>query len=343
MGMAILKSEKKLCTCCMEEHEVKTVLVDEQATFKNATVKYKATYLYCELADEFYMNEEQMQENDIRLKDAYRESEGLLTSEEIIAIREKYGISQSDLCKLLGWGGKTITRYESHQVQDKAHDTILKKLNNDPEWFLFLLNQAKNLLSQDSYNKYYRIVADLLEKEQDCYLRKAIEANYAKYSENALYNGNKKLSLDKVVDVICYFAASKKVTNLYKVKLMKLLWYADNLSYKKRGFAITGLVYEALPMGAVPIGHRNIINLKDVPCEEVDMGESNGYSFYLDSANGFSHLDEDEKRILDIVIDNLGAMSTKDIIDFMHKEQAYLNTPLRVVISFEYAKYLQIE
>ena len=40
MGMAILKSEKKLCTCCMEEHEVKTVLVDEQATFKNATVKY---------------------------------------------------------------------------------------------------------------------------------------------------------------------------------------------------------------------------------------------------------------------------------------------------------------
>ena len=57
MGMAILKSEKKLCTCCMEEHEVKTVLVDEQATFKNVTVKYKATYLYCELADEFYMNE----------------------------------------------------------------------------------------------------------------------------------------------------------------------------------------------------------------------------------------------------------------------------------------------
>ena len=44
----------------MEEHEVKTVLVDEQATFKNATVKYKATYLYCELADEFYKNEEQL-------------------------------------------------------------------------------------------------------------------------------------------------------------------------------------------------------------------------------------------------------------------------------------------
>lgn len=72
-----------------------------------------------------------MQDNDIRLKDAYRRSEGLLTSTEISAIRGKYGISQNDLCVLLGWGGKTITRYESHQVQDKAHDTILKKINKE--------------------------------------------------------------------------------------------------------------------------------------------------------------------------------------------------------------------
>ena len=68
-----------------------------------------------------------MQENDMRLKDAYRESEGLLTSAEIVAIRKQYGITQKDLCILLGWGSKTITRYESHQVQDRAHDTILKR------------------------------------------------------------------------------------------------------------------------------------------------------------------------------------------------------------------------
>ena len=66
---------------------------------------------------------------NIRLKDAYRKKEGLLTSYEIADIRAKYEISQSDLCLLLGWGGKTITRYDSHQVQDRAHDTI---------WVLFL-------------------------------------------------------------------------------------------------------------------------------------------------------------------------------------------------------------
>ena len=96
--------------------------------------------------------------------------------------------------------------------------------------------------------KYLNKATSLYEEDQDLYLKKAIEASYVKFQGNTSAQGNTKLSLDKVVDVIRYLAASQKVTNLYKVKLMKLMWYADALSYKKRGFAITGLVYQALPM-----------------------------------------------------------------------------------------------
>ena len=32
MDMKIIKSEKRICSCCMEEHEVKTVLVMNHAT-----------------------------------------------------------------------------------------------------------------------------------------------------------------------------------------------------------------------------------------------------------------------------------------------------------------------
>ena len=80
MNMKIVKNEKCLCACCMEEHEVKTVLVNEQSTFKNIKVNYDATYMYCDVADEFYMDEQQMQENSVRLKNAYRKAEGLCTS-----------------------------------------------------------------------------------------------------------------------------------------------------------------------------------------------------------------------------------------------------------------------
>ncbi|MBO6133965.1 MAG: type II toxin-antitoxin system MqsA family antitoxin, partial [Lachnospiraceae bacterium] len=184
MDMKILKSEKMLCTCCMEEHEVKTVQIKEQATFKDRIVNYEASYMYCDVADELYMDEHQMQDNDIKMKNVYRRAEGLLTSEDICNIRGKYGITQRDLCTLLGWGGKTITRYESHQVQDKAHDTILKKLDRDPEWFLSLLKEAKGSLTEEAYQKYLNAATLLFESDQDLYLRKAIEASYARFQGN---------------------------------------------------------------------------------------------------------------------------------------------------------------
>ena len=321
MQMNIIKSEKCLCICCMEEHDVKTVRVSEKAAFKGVRVEYEATYQYCDLAEELYLNENQLQENDVRLKDAYRKAEGLLTSSEIIAIRAKYGISQSDLCILLGWGAKTITRYEGHQVQDKAHDTILKKIDRDSEWFLELLKDAKENLPVESYQKYLNTATALYEKDRDSYLYKAIEASYAKFHGKPLLHGNTDLSLDKVIDVIRYFAASKKVTDLYKVKLMKLMWYADALAFKNRGKSITGLVYRALPMGAVPVGHNSFIDLSNVPCEEVDIGETNAYHFSLKEETEFPTLSAEEKNILDTVIEKLGKMSYAKFIHPGNKKE----------------------
>lgn len=254
-------------------------------------------------------------------------------------------------CKLQKWnfetkpphrGGKTITRYEGHQVQDKAHDTILKKIEHDPEWFLDLLMEAKDSLTKDSYRRYFEIASVLYENSQDSYLRRAIEAKYVKFQGSSLFQGNTELSLDKVVDVIRYFAAMPQVTNLYKVKLMKLMWYSDQLSYKKRGRAITGLVYQALPMGAVPVGHASIINLKGVPCEEVDMGETYAYHFSLPEENDYPALNEEDREIMDFVIQKLGKMAKKEIVAFMHKERAYMETAPGEIIRYDYAESLQI-
>ena len=82
--MKMMKSEKRLCVCCMEEHEVKTVLVQEHASFKNEQISYEAMYLYCDQAEELYADEEMLKNNDIALKDAYRKKHGLLTVKYII-------------------------------------------------------------------------------------------------------------------------------------------------------------------------------------------------------------------------------------------------------------------
>ena len=118
-----------LCPFCMEEHSVNRMVEREKAVFKNEEIIFDSERFYCEECGEYFEDDNLIKENDIRLKDAYREKMGLLKSSDIVAIRNVYGISQSDLCRILDWGGKTITRYESHQIQDKAHDMILRKIS----------------------------------------------------------------------------------------------------------------------------------------------------------------------------------------------------------------------
>lgn len=331
-----------ICPCCMEEHEVPMITVQEKNVFKGVPVEYEAEYHYCDHADETYADELQISANDIAMKNAYREKTGLLTSHQISAIRGRYGISQSDLCLLLGWGGKTITRYESHQVQDIAHDTILRKLAADPEWFLQLLKAKRESLSPASYEKYYEAGTTLFEQDHDRYLKSAIMARYARFLHNQEATGNRELSLDVVADMIRYFANSVQVTSLYLVKLLKLLWYSDALSYKRHGHAISGMAYRALPMGAVPVAYESIIDLSTIHYEEVDIGDGIGYKFPPSEVKECPFLTQDDIDILDAVIQRFGKISKNEIVDTMHKEDAYTETAPHDVIQFKYAKTLSL-
>ncbi len=66
--MTNVKTEKKLCPCCMEEHDVQTVVVRESNVFKGVPVEYNAEYFYCDRADETYAEEPQIVQNDIAMK-----------------------------------------------------------------------------------------------------------------------------------------------------------------------------------------------------------------------------------------------------------------------------------
>lgn len=339
--MEIIRKERKLCLCCMEEHEVSYVRLKEKNVFKGQELEYDVIYEYCDEADEYVSSDSMISINDISLKNAYREKVGLLTSKEIEAIRQKYGISQSDLAILLGWGEKTITRYESHQVQDNAHDTILRKIDEDPEWYISLLKKSETRFSASTYSKYLEAAKQLYETKQDEYLRKTIQAKYVKYESFSECCGNTKLNLDKVVEAIRYFANSK-IKALYKVKLMKMLWYADALSYKRHGHSMTGMVYKALPMGAVPLQYDLIIDLKGVTYEEVDFAEGSGYHFIGTSNKEYTHLSEEDKNVLDKIIEVFKDASKESIVESMHQEAAYIETASNDIIQYKYALQLSL-
>lgn len=276
------------------------------------------------------------------MKNAYRNKVGLLTGDEIASIRKKYGISQSDLAIVLGCGEKTITRYEGYQVQDAVHDALIRKVDEDPEWYIELLRKSKGKLNPDNYKKYYKCAAAALKDNADTYCRKAIMADYALINGSIRYCGGTALDIDKVVDVIRYFSNSSETEFLYKVKMMKMLWYSDFLSFKEFGHSITGLAYQALPMGAVPIAHNHIVELAGVNIEEIEFGDGIGLKFIGDGINEYKKLSVDDIKVLDRIIEVCGSDTKDEIVMRMHSEKAFDMTDQKKLIYYEYTEELSI-
>lgn len=63
----------------------------------------------------------------------YRKKHGLLSADEVRAIRERFHLTQADLARLLRLGANTVSRWESgRNVQTAAMDILLRLIRDLP-------------------------------------------------------------------------------------------------------------------------------------------------------------------------------------------------------------------
>lgn len=332
------------CPLCDKTHEIEERKRTTTITLKGEEVAYEERFYFCANADEEENEFEtgaMTNENLLNARNAYRIKMGLLTSDEIVAIRESYGLSQVDLAKLLGWGEATISRYESKAIQDQAYDTMLRLVKDNPLQALELL---KKNIDKFSVTKHSAIREKIVEKldsyGKEFLTRQTFEGEYANFKELSDFNGFTTLNIDKIEAMISYIA--EKVNNLFKVKLMKMLWYSDVLAFKENGFSMTGMVYRHEPMGALPIGHYSLMNLENLNVqEELSCNYDTMLHVYPTANMDYSILDAKEKAILDKVIVKFIDFKAKDIVDYMHEEKAYAETKPGDIIPFSLAKEIR--
>lgn len=148
------------------------------------------------------------------------------------------------------------------------------------------------------------------------------------------------LNIDKIEAVIAYIAESE--SNLYKVKLMKMLRFSDVLAFIENGHAMTGMVYRHATMGALPIGHYSLMNH-----EKLNVQEEMSYNYdtilhvYPTEGMACSVLSDREKAILDKIIEKFRNYKAKGIVDYMHEEKAYKETSAGEIIPFSLAKEIR--
>lgn len=331
------------CPLCDRQHEVEERRRIASTLIKGEEAEYEETYYFCQNCgeDENEFTTGKMEnENLLNAHNAYRRKCNLLTSDEIIEIRERYGLSQVDLAKLLGWGEATISRYESKAIQDDAYDNMLRIIKDDPlKCYDFLLKNRDKFTPAKYADIREKILSSLDSYGREYLKRQTLESEYVNFMEPSDANGNQPLDIDKLECVISYLAEA--VDNLYKVKLMKLLWYADSESFKTNGKSITGLVYRHEAMGALPIGHYKIVGLENINVEEEEGFEYTSYHFLPNHRLDMSCLIKEEIEVLDRVIGKFKEYSAQDIVKYMHEERAYKSTKNGDIISFGLAKEIK--
>ena len=73
----------------------------------------------------------------------YRRKHGLLSADEIRAIRERFALTQADLARLLRLGANTVSRWESgRNVQTGAMDMLLRLIRDLPGSIDYLRDQS---------------------------------------------------------------------------------------------------------------------------------------------------------------------------------------------------------
>lgn len=274
--------------------------------------------------------------NQMAARNAYRKMHNLLTSDEIVAVRENYGLTQVEAAKLLGWGEATIARYESKAIQDEAYDTMLRIIKENPLRAIAFLNKNGEQFPESKRMQIRTKIVEKLDSYGKEFLSCQVMASeYVKFSVPSDFNGYKLLDIDKIESIVSYYA--ERIADLYKIQLMNLLWYADALYFKTYSNSMTGLVYCHEPMGALPVGHSSLTGLKNVNVQEECEYESTKYHFYPNTALEPSELSRNETNILDTVITKFRNYDTPLLVSYIREETAYKQTNHGDIIPYSLA------
>ena len=227
-----------------------------------------------------------MDERSKQIDEQYRNCENIIHIDDIEKLMEIYDIGKAPLSLALGFGEVTVTRYLQGQMPSKEYSDIMKKASQHPEYMMEKLNENKGKIGVTAYSKAYKAASEL----KDLF----------KVSEPML-------------SVISYvFERSDEITPL---ALQKILYYIQGMYmalFDKELYVedcvawVHGPVYESVynlfkSFKYNPIDDDRFVLLKD----------------------RFQTLNQEEKEMIDLVLETFGMYSGKTLERITHQEEPW--------------------
>ena len=297
-------------------------------------------YYKCADSGENFTTTELDELNIDQVYNKYRAKYNIPFPDEITRIREKYGLSASKMSTLLGLGVNSYRQYEAGEMPSISNARLIQMVD-DPKKFIDIVELC-DLLDTSTKTKYIQRAQLIIEERKKNIFNLNLK-NYLLGDHLAdIYSGYRNPNFEKFTEMIVYFS---ELVQPFKTKMNKLLFFADFLMFKQSCFSISGVRYQAIDMGPVPINFQSIFeylannNEIDVCNIQFPKGYT-GEQFIARKDRPFNPklFSEAELKVLTTISTKFKSTSTNDIIKLSHLEEAWReNEKHKGLISYECA------
>ena len=297
--------------------KVEEIFATETMTFRGEEYIVHSRYYKCVDTGETFTVSQQDESTLNDLYSQYRIKHGIPFPDEIKAIRTRYGLNYSQIGKMLGFGVNQWAKYEAGQVPSDSNGRLMAALRSK-EMTLKLLKEIRDLYDDAEYEKVYTLIAS--SKDEDPLASQ--DSIFYEGTERSINNGFGEFNHRKVEEMVKYLVSGKT----FPTKLNKKMFYSDFLHFKRHGISISGLRYQAIHYGPVPVHFSTIYDhVPGLNCESVFVGGHEASMLSVSQQPDTTVFSESELETLNEINKRLEPLSTQEVIDLSHSESAWLN------------------
>ena len=281
------KVRRDFCTECRKETEYLLQKKDIIKEIRDKKYTFAITVAVCEECGEEMSIPGLIDRNVQEIDEQYRAAEGLVSIDDIERLMKVYKIGKAPLSLALGFGEITIARYLEGQVPSKEYSDIIKTALSSPAYMKKKLTENRERLSDPAFRK----------------------ALAAAESIESLFSVS-----DKMLRVIAYIF--EKLGEVTPLMLQKLLYFIQGVYSALYGRPIFEEDCRAWVHGPVyPEVYELFRDFKYNPIDDARFALLQGME---------DGLTDDEKRVIDLVLNTFGMYGGKVLERITHKEKPWM-------------------
>lgn len=257
-------------------------------TIKDKAYTFQITVATCNECGEEMSIPGLLDKNIQEIDTQYRTFEGIVTIDDIEKLMKIYKIGKGPLSLALGFGEVTITRYLSGQIPSKEYSDILRTALTSPAFMKAKLRENRMKIAPAAYRKAYEAATQL---------------------DNLFSVSDKML---RVISSV--FAKLDEVTPLM---LQKLLYFIQGVSFALNQKPMFYENCQAWVHGPVyPEVYDIFRDFQYNPIEDAR------FAIFAGTKDA---LTEEERRVIDLVVNTFGAYSGKVLEKITHNETPWVH------------------